>query len=81
LIIFAGHSALAVVPADEAFRSLFSWIILVIVADGRPLPIRYDLRNHSPDGGEWGYHGSGPAQLSLALLAGTTDDDGLAQRF
>ena len=30
---------------------------------------RRDLRNHSPDGLEWGYAGSGPAQLALALLA------------
>lgn len=30
---------------------------------------RHDLRNHSPDGFAWGYGGSGPAQLSLALLA------------
>lgn len=26
------------------------------------------LRNHSPTGFEWGYGGSGPAQLSLAIL-------------
>jgi hypothetical protein len=26
------------------------------------------LFNHSPDGFEWGYGGSGPAQLSLAML-------------
>lgn len=26
------------------------------------------LRNHSPDGFNWGYSGSGPAQLALALL-------------
>jgi hypothetical protein len=26
-----------------------------------------DIRNHSPDGFEWGYGGSGPAQLALAL--------------
>jgi hypothetical protein len=26
------------------------------------------LCNHSPDGFEWGYHGSGPAQLALAIL-------------
>lgn len=24
--------------------------------------------NHSPDGFNWGYHGSGPAQLALAIL-------------
>jgi hypothetical protein len=27
------------------------------------------LCNHSPTGFEWGYGGSGPAQLALALLA------------
>ena len=30
---------------------------------------RLDLRNHSPTGFEWGYGGSGPAQLALAILA------------
>jgi hypothetical protein len=25
------------------------------------------IRNHSPDGFNWGYSGSGPAQLALAL--------------
>lgn len=29
---------------------------------------RLDLRNHSPTGFAWGYGGSGPAQLALALL-------------
>lgn len=26
------------------------------------------VRNHSPDGFNWGYHGSGPAQLALAIM-------------
>jgi uncharacterized protein (DUF2249 family) len=34
-----------------------------------PLPPRNDLYNHSPNGFEWGYGGSGPAQLALAILA------------
>jgi hypothetical protein len=34
-----------------------------------PLPMRHDIRNHSPSGPEWGYGGSGPAQLALAILA------------
>jgi hypothetical protein len=50
-----------------------------VTVDGRPLDLRHDLRNHSPDGAEWGYGGSGPAQLALALLADATDDDELAQ--
>jgi hypothetical protein len=33
------------------------------------------LFNHSPDGFEWGYGGSGPAQLALALVLDTLDDD------
>jgi hypothetical protein len=40
------------------------------------LPLRLDLDNHSPTGFEWGYGGSGPAQLALALLADRLPDDG-----
>ena len=39
-----------------------------------PLPPRNDLLNHSPCGFAWGYGGSGPAQLALAMLAHATDD-------
>jgi hypothetical protein len=35
----------------------------------RNLNPRFDLFNHSPDGFEYGYGGSGPAQLALAILA------------
>lgn len=42
---------------------------VVVTVDGSPLPPRNDLRNHSPGGLSWGYAGSGPAQLALALLA------------
>ena len=31
------------------------------------LPLHLEIRNHSPTGFEWGYGGSGPAQLALAL--------------
>ncbi len=43
-------------------------------SEGVPLPWRLDLRRRSPTGLEWGYHGSGPAQLALALLAHATAD-------
>jgi hypothetical protein len=33
----------------------------------RRLRLRLDIRAHSPTGFEWGYGGSGPAQLALAL--------------
>jgi hypothetical protein len=41
----------------------------------RPLPLRLDLWNHSPTGFEFGYGGSGPAQLALAILADCCGDE------
>lgn len=38
------------------------------------LPPRNDLRDHSPDGFAWGYGGSGPAQLALAICAHATEN-------
>lgn len=40
-----------------------------------PLPLRLDLCSHSPTGFNWGYRGSGPAQLALALAAHALGDD------
>ena len=37
-----------------------------------------EVANHSPTGFEWGYGGSGPAQLALALLLDYTDDEEFA---
>lgn len=34
----------------------------------RALDERLDEVNHSPDGFQWGYRGSGPAQLAFAIL-------------
>ena len=34
-----------------------------------------EIVNHSPDGFNWGYGGSGPAQLALAILLELTDKD------
>jgi len=39
------------------------------------LDLRLDLANHSPTGFEWGYQGSGPAQLALAILADALGDE------
>lgn len=39
---------------------------------------RLDIWSHSPAGFNWGYGGSGPAQLALALLADAVQHDGLA---
>lgn len=55
-------------------------IVTVIENDQeRPLDLRHDLRNHSPDGANWGYGGSGPAQLALGLCADVLGDDERAQ--
>ena len=57
----------------------------VVTVNGEALEMRLDLRNHSPTGFEWGYCGSGPAQLALAILADHLGDDqralDLYQRF
>jgi len=46
----------------------------------RRLPLHTKIFNHSPTGFEWGYGGSGPAQLALAILADATGDEELAAR-
>lgn len=52
-----------------------------VSVNGRLLNARLDLWNHSPSGFEWGYGGSGPAQLALALLADHLGDDEKAVRL
>lgn len=43
---------------------------IVVNGDGKTLDLEASLKvvNHSPTGFCWGYGGSGPAQLSLAIL-------------
>ncbi len=40
-----------------------------VTVDGAPLNQRIDLRQLSTSGFEWGYEGSGPQKLALAMLA------------
>jgi hypothetical protein len=63
------------------YRTPEGCVVKVHEADGssRDLPLRLDLRSHSPTGPEWGYAGSGPAQLALALAADVLGDDEAAQ--
>jgi Family of unknown function (DUF6166) len=49
--------------------------------DSRALRLRLDISNHSPTGFMWGYAGSGPAQLALAILADALGDDQAALRL
>ncbi len=48
-----------------------------VTIDSKKLnPVRSQkVYNHSPDGFNWGYGGSGPAQLALAILLKFTDKD------
>ena len=55
--------------------------VVSVTVDGRRLNPRLDLWNHSPTGFEWGYCGSGPAQLALAILADHCQDDERALNF
>ena len=54
---------------------------VTVTVDGRRLNPRHDLWNHSPSGFEWGYGGSGPAQLALAILADHCGNDEEAFNF
>lgn len=46
-----------------------------VVVNGEPLDPKLNLLSASPDGFEWGYGGSGPAQLALAILADAYGDE------
>lgn len=39
------------------------------------------LMNHSPNGFNWGYRGSGPAQCALGILLDVTDSQTIALRW
>jgi hypothetical protein len=45
-----------------------------VTVDGKPLDARLGLRDFQAGGFEWGYEGSGPSQLSLAILSDYGDD-------
>ncbi|HWE97568.1 MAG TPA: DUF6166 domain-containing protein [Tepidisphaeraceae bacterium] len=51
-----------------------------VTVDGNELALEpsLKLRNHSPTGFAWGYAGSGPSQLALAVLLDFTGDETLA---
>lgn len=73
-------------PTEEGFKAgsfltatqVFVWVgNQVQPLDPQP---SQDLRNHSPDGFAWGYEGSGPAQLALAILLDYTGDEDVSLR-
>jgi hypothetical protein len=77
ITIYTGHRY------PEPGKSPSTLSASVVLVDNRelsPVP-SLRLRNHSPDGFNWGYPGSGPAQLALALLLDYTGDEQLAERW
>lgn len=67
------------------YRGFYSDNGCQVTADGGALLLRHDLYNFAPEFA-WGYEGSGPSQLALALLADhCVTDEGRAlklyQRF
>jgi hypothetical protein len=58
--------------ADDGYGSVYSV--------KKPLNPRHDLRNHSQTFA-WGYGGSGPAQLALAILADFLENDEMALKL
>jgi hypothetical protein len=64
-------------------KSSMEWKVYVRTTGGRrrPLPLRLNVQNHSPSGFSWGYSGSGPAQLALAILCDAMADKKRAVRL
>lgn len=56
-----------------------------LLPDGEPTELSpvpsQKLNNHSPDGFQWNYSGSGPAQLALALLLDATTDPAVSLAY
>ena len=59
----------------KIYQGIREGYAVAVTVNSCALNPRLDLWNHSPAGFEWGYGGSGPAQLSLALLADHLGND------
>jgi hypothetical protein len=75
-------------PATTAYEGSYDFDELngvdphIVTVDDQVLDPRpsLKLRNHSPTGFAWGYMGSGPSQLALALLLDYYGDEDYALR-
>jgi hypothetical protein len=65
-------------PQSKTYGGIRTGSTVSVTVNGCALNPRLDLWNHSPSGFEWGYGGSGPAQLALAILADHLGDGELA---
>jgi len=63
--------------SQETVKIAGKGITREVTINGKLLsPVRSQkIVNHSPDGFSWGYGGSGPAQLSLAILLECVPED------
>ena len=63
----------------------FSREVVIVDADGNITqlhPARSQaVKNHSPDGFNWGYWGSGPGQLALAILLEVTNNEAVSVAY
>ena len=71
---------------QEQFIPFEGDIICARTNSGPQVNIPHRIVKHSPDGFEWGYGGSGPAELALNILAAyigkeAAEKDGLYQEF
>ena len=76
------------VPQDtghgrDVIRATRGTVEAEVTIGGEPLDWQASLAvyNHSPSGVEWGYNGSGPSQLALALLLTVTDRETAEWRY
>jgi hypothetical protein len=58
---------------EEIFHAVRTKTGCRVTVKGKPIAKRLSWRNHSTTGFEWGFQGSGPAQLALAMLAHVFD--------
>lgn len=66
---------------DETGRAGEVFVIDEKTGDSKPLPLCLEIKNHSPTGFAWGYGGSGPAQLALAILVDVAGKEIALQRY
>lgn len=70
------QSAQTIKPEHNIYALFYEEDEYVVTVNGEGFPVAPSLAicNHSPDGYAWGYYGSGPAQLALAVLLNETGD-------
>ena len=69
------------VPKTQKYTGSRTIDGIEVLADGRRLDERYDLKRFTSMGFEWTYEGAEPRQLALAILADHLGDDQAAFRL